>query len=114
MPVGVRASAGKSLPRSPIPPPEQRIGDCMERHVTVRMAGQARGAFDPQATQRQRLARPEGMAVCAKPDSSPSGKAGIAGRSRTAGHKPTMEEGASSFEIDRHGHLEVGRSPGIA
>ena len=40
----------------------------MKRDVPVRMSGQARRALDRQASQDERLAGPEGMAVYAEPD----------------------------------------------
>jgi hypothetical protein len=107
--------------------PEQRVGDRVQGHVSVRMAGQAGRAFDRQSAENERLARAEGVAVRAEPDTTRCrdrgghvwagafGRHRICGHCRAArhrrpaGHEAAVEHRSGAFEIDWHRHLEVGR-----
>ena len=60
--------------------PEERVGDCVERDIAVRMTVEPRGAGDRDTTEHQRRAGSERMAVV--PDAGPDGARSGDGQAR--------------------------------
>ena len=92
-PPGVRASAGKSRPRSPSPAaPSSASHDRVERDVAVGVADQPRRALDRDAAEHERRARPERMAVVADTRSA-------AGRGRGRAPAPPARDRPGSVTL---------------